>query len=356
MTTGTYYFNNQPSPTWSVGEDVSFSIAGDLFNNTGLPLVYSAYQGLNYASLPNWLSFDPNTGTFSGVVPAVVPAKLNFTVLAAPQGLGNALDNFSVTVTGGQNIGPSLANQTPPQVWLPGSQVSFTLPANTFADGQGQTLTYSYQGQIDTSWLSFNASTGTLSGTVPTSAPSQYTLTIGAQDQTGYVSPTPDEFSISTIPNVAVAAIIDPFYGNSAPAKPLTHNQPVALTYSFMTMAPTDPFPSENSGWAPISAAGQTIVKQALAAFSAVANITFTQVTDSTASNIRFEGLRARGAAPIIAALMSNDAMRAGGPDVTLPGGLVITQRARRRLLEKLEAQKLIRELTGRATSRLYGL
>ncbi len=79
-------------------------------------------------------------------------------------------------------------------------------------------------------------------------------------------------------------------------------------------------------------------------------------LSDRAAALTSVEGLRAKGATVIIAALLANDAVRAGGPDTKVSEALTITQRARRRFLETLEQRKLIRELTGRATSRLYGL
>ncbi len=65
---------------------------------------------------------------------------------------------------------PTLTNQTPNQTWQQGQHVSFTLPANTFTDPQGETLTYAAtlpSGQALPTWLSFNGTTDTFSGTVP---------------------------------------------------------------------------------------------------------------------------------------------------------------------------------------------
>jgi hypothetical protein len=59
--------------------------------------------------------------------------------------------------------------------------------------------------------------------------------------------------------------------------------------------------------------------------------------------------LRAKGAAAIIAAVLDEDAVAASG-------GTVMTDRARRRLFDRLVSLGVVRELSGRATFRLYGL
>jgi hypothetical protein len=70
-----------------------------------------------------------------------------------------------------QNQAPVVAAQTGTQVWVEGQNASFTLPAGTFTDPLGESLTYSATlagGQALPSWLTFNPATGTFSGTVPT--------------------------------------------------------------------------------------------------------------------------------------------------------------------------------------------
>jgi len=64
--------------------------------------------------------------------------------------------------------------------------------------------------------------------------------------------------------------------------------------------------------------------------------------------------LRAKTAAPVISALLSEDALSATViSDRIAPA---MSDRAARRLLERLVGLDAVRELTGRATHRLYGL
>jgi hypothetical protein len=66
-----------------------------------------------------------------------------------------------------------VSDQTANQSRTRGETVSFTLASNTFTDPQGESLTYSAKlanGFALPSWLHFNASTGTFTGTVPSNA------------------------------------------------------------------------------------------------------------------------------------------------------------------------------------------
>jgi len=62
------------------------------------------------------------------------------------------------------------------------------------------------------------------------------------------------------------------------------------------------------------------------------------------------QGLRAKGAPAVVALLMAHDAVNPSAP----PAGM--TDRAMRRLFERLVALGVVRELTGRSAFRLYGL
>ncbi|WP_143874403.1 beta strand repeat-containing protein [Nostoc linckia] len=85
---------------------------------------------------------------------------------------GTASRNIVVTING-VNDAPTLANALPDKTTIENSVFNFTVPANTFADvDAGDTLIYTAtldNGNPLPSWLSFNATTRTFSGT-PTAA------------------------------------------------------------------------------------------------------------------------------------------------------------------------------------------
>lgn len=93
---------------------------------------------------------------------------------------------------------PTVTAQTAAQVWKLGQSVSFKLAANTFTDPQGSTLTYSAKlssGAALPSWLSFNSSTGTFTGTVPVGT-SGLTIVVTATDTYGLSAS--ETFSVTT--------------------------------------------------------------------------------------------------------------------------------------------------------------
>ena len=88
---------------------------------------------------------------------------------ATDTGKLSASETFGVTVAA---QAPTMTSQTANQTWLQGQKISLALPAKTFTDPQSETLTYTVSqsnGQPLPSWLSFNATTKTFSGTVPAS-------------------------------------------------------------------------------------------------------------------------------------------------------------------------------------------
>lgn len=79
---------------------------------------------------------------------------------------------------------PVLAKQTASQSWLAGKSTSFALPAGTFIDPQNEALTFAAMlsnGQALPSWLTFNAASGTFSGTPPATAET-LAITVKATD------------------------------------------------------------------------------------------------------------------------------------------------------------------------------
>ncbi len=70
---------------------------------------------------------------------------------------------------------PQLVTRTPRQVFTNGQAFTFTLPANTFVDLQGQIMTYSAtlaNGAALPSWVTFDTRTGTFAGTPPSGSTS----------------------------------------------------------------------------------------------------------------------------------------------------------------------------------------
>jgi hypothetical protein len=163
----------------------AFTIAlpsGSFLDPQGQALTYSATLS-GGGALPSWLSFNAATDSFSGTAPVAL-GTIAVTVTATDTAKLSISETFNIAVTA---TAPTLASQTATQTWKTGQAVSFTLPANTFSDPQGETLSYSAtlaNGQALPSWLKFNAATDSFTGTAPASAGS-LALSVTATDQSG---------------------------------------------------------------------------------------------------------------------------------------------------------------------------
>jgi hypothetical protein len=169
--------------TWTQGQKVSLTLPTNTFTDPqSETLTYAASQS-NGQALPSWLSFNATTRTFSGTVPAGMES-LTLKVTATDTSGLSASETFGVIVPA---TAPTVTDQTANQTWTQGQKVSLTVPTNTFTDPQSETLTYTASqsnGQALPSWLSFNATTKTFSGTVPAGMES-LTLKVTATDTRG---------------------------------------------------------------------------------------------------------------------------------------------------------------------------
>ena len=146
---------------------------------------------------------------------------------------------LAVSVVGQTASPPVLVTQTAGQTWLGGKTVSLALPTGTFTDPQGQKLTYSAtlsSGSALPSWLSFNATTQTFTGTAPTSAQT-LGIVVKATDTSG-LSVT-DSFSAAILgtPVASVATANQTWNAGAAislvlPSDTFTDPQHQTLTYS----------------------------------------------------------------------------------------------------------------------------
>ena len=166
--------------TWRQGQAVSFTLAANSFTDPhGETLTYKAMLA-NGSALPSWLTFSASTKTFTGTAPNTANA-LSIQVTATDTGGLSTSETFSAVIP---SCAPTLTAQTASQTWAENAKVSFALPSNTFTDPQGQKLTYTAaqsNGWSLPSWLSFNPTTQTFSGTTPKTATS-LNVTVTATD------------------------------------------------------------------------------------------------------------------------------------------------------------------------------
>ncbi|MBC7837923.1 MAG: putative Ig domain-containing protein [Nitrospiraceae bacterium] len=169
------YTNHVPTVSNSIAdltvvEDVPFSfvVPPTTFadQDAGDVLTLSASLADDTA-LPTWLSFDARTATFSGVPDDVQVGTLGLRVRAT-DGRNEIADTFNLTITN-VNEAPTVAVPLVDQAATKEVPFTFIVPAGAFADvDPGDSLAYSAtlaDNSALPSWLVFNPSTRTFSGT-----------------------------------------------------------------------------------------------------------------------------------------------------------------------------------------------
>ena len=113
-------------------------------------------------------------------VPAPAPGTAGCTGCAVSEA-----DWVTITVGDANNQAPTVANAIPDQVALVGAPFSYTFPANTFDDPDGDALTYTVSKSDDSAlpgWLTFDPGTRRFTGTPPSSAAGRLSLKVTATD------------------------------------------------------------------------------------------------------------------------------------------------------------------------------
>ena len=210
---------------------------------------------------------------------------------------------------------PLLALQTPNQTWTGGKAVSLALPAATFNDPQHQALRYTAalsNGQALPSWLSFNATTETFSGTAPLTAQS-LSIKVTATDTSAL--PTSETFTATVLGAPTVTA--------QTPTQSWQEGKPISFTLAANTF--TDPqgqklsyTASQSNGqalpsWLTFNPATETFSGTApVTAQSLTIKVTATD-TSGLAASETFAATVAP-AAPTVTAQTSNQSWQEGKP------------------------------------------
>ena len=180
--------------------------------DNGTTLTYTATLS-NGSSLPSWLSFNASNRTFTGT-PTNSEVGTIAVKVTASDGSAAVSDTFNITVTN-VNDAPTVANAIADQSTAEDASFSYQVPSNTFADVDSGPLTlhrYS-NGSSLPSWLSFNASTRTFTGTPTNSEVGTIAVKVTATD--GSSASVSDTFNLTvtntndapTISSVAVTSV-----------------------------------------------------------------------------------------------------------------------------------------------------
>ncbi|MDR6759820.1 VCBS repeat-containing protein, partial [Mycoplana sp. BE70] len=182
----------------TTNEDVPFSFAvpANTFADVdGDELTLSASLA-NGDPLPGWLRFDPATGTFSGTAENADVGPITVKVTANDGNGGTVTAEFTLTVV--NNDAPTVENPIADQAVNEDTAIDFTVPANTFDDVDGDTLTLTAtlaNGDPLPGWLSFDPATGTFSGTPENADVGSIMVKVTADDGKG--GTVSDEFTLT---------------------------------------------------------------------------------------------------------------------------------------------------------------
>uniref|UniRef100_UPI001F215B4A putative Ig domain-containing protein n=1 Tax=Pectobacterium versatile TaxID=2488639 RepID=UPI001F215B4A len=187
-------------------------------------------------ALPAWLSFNPATGTFSGTPANGDVGSLTIKVTATDGSNASVSTTFGLTVTN-VNDAPVVATPIPAQSVAQDGSLSFTVPAGTFTDPDGDTLTLSAtlaDGTALPAWLSFNPATGTFSGTPANGDVDSLTIKVTATDGSSA--------SVSTTFGLTVTNVNDaPVVATPIPAQSVAQDGSLSFTVPAGTFTDPDP-------------------------------------------------------------------------------------------------------------------
>ncbi len=178
------------------------------------------------SALPTWLSFNPSTRTFSGTPARSDVGNLSIRVTATDSSSASVSTTFSLTVNN-SNQPPIVANPVADQSVAQDGNFSFTVPTGTFTDPDaGEILTFSAtraDGSALPTWLSFNPSTRTFSGTPANGDIGNLTIRVTATDS--------ENASVSTTFGLNVTNVNDtPVLSGSLNAQTAAQNSSFSFT------------------------------------------------------------------------------------------------------------------------------
>ena len=139
-------------------------------------------------SLPEWLSFDAVTRTFTGTPGNADVGSIAVAITATDAAGTSAVGSFAINVAN-TNDAPILIQALSGRTTTENALFSYTVPADAFLDvDSGDSLRYSaslINGGSLPAWLSFDAATRALSGTPPDGSAGGLALRVTAVDQAG---------------------------------------------------------------------------------------------------------------------------------------------------------------------------
>ncbi|MFT5426504.1 MAG: Ca2+-binding RTX toxin-like protein, partial [Gammaproteobacteria bacterium] len=157
------------------------------------------------SALPAWLSFDPNTQTFSGAPLNDDVGIVDIQITATDNFPEAATETFSLTINN-TNDQPVVDNQLIDQFINASTAYNFTVPSDTFSDVDvGDTLTYDatlVNGDSLPAWLSFDSQTQQFSGTPSNNDNGIISVEVNVTDNSGASISDSFDLTVNGIPEL----------------------------------------------------------------------------------------------------------------------------------------------------------
>jgi glucose/arabinose dehydrogenase len=198
----------QPLPDYAVksGDPIQYAPTFMFYDIDMEQLVHSAKLA-DSSPLPSWIIIDPARGHLSST--KAVAGVYDIVITATDKGGLTASDTFRLTVAENINNAPTLGLPATDQTAESGEAYSFVLAPGMFSDQEdGLDLTYAVtlaNGQALPSWLTYNATTRTLSGTPPETYSGKLDIKITATDKGGLAA---SDVFVLTVNNTNDAPIL----------------------------------------------------------------------------------------------------------------------------------------------------
>lgn len=188
--------------TVTVTEAVALTVnTGSHFSDAdGDTLQFSASLA-DGSALPAWLTIDAATGKLSGT-PPVGSSDLQVVITATDPATLSATATLTLTVV--DNLAPVLSAGFAAMTVNESTDFTQVLNLSNFSDPENQTLTFSVtlaDGSALPSWLSFDATTGKLTGTAP-AVGQVLNIKVTATDTVGLTSDDYTTFTVNKAPEV----------------------------------------------------------------------------------------------------------------------------------------------------------
>ena len=210
----------------------SYTPPADIFSDNPFDVLTFSASLADGSDLPDWLTFDPVTITFSGTPTSVDSDFLDINITARDSGGLTTTAGLGLNV-GNVNVAPVIGAGIEDQIVTEGVPFQFTIPDDAFIDHNPENLlsytALSVDGASLPDWLTFNTSTGTFTGTPSETDIGFFDISVVSEDNIGLS--TSDIFSIEIK------------FANDAPQinQPLA-NQSLMENTPFSFLLPADSF------------------------------------------------------------------------------------------------------------------